>query len=117
MYILSLNMEVTLVLALPMAAFQGPETWKYSFDIWQVVYSTHSPALSFPKPFTPLPPPFFLPLLPPLPPQPPQDWMLLLVIAAMVVVDLAFLVIVTAVDSSRFYATEQRTTVGLSLTT
>ena len=43
--------------------------------------------------------------------------MLLLVIAAMVVVDLVFLVIVTAVDSSRFYATEQRVTVGLSLTT
>ena len=43
--------------------------------------------------------------------------MLLLVIAAMVVVDLVFLVIVTAVDSSRFYATEQRATVGLSLTT
>ena len=43
--------------------------------------------------------------------------MLLLVIAAMVVVDLVFLVIVTAVDSSRFYATEQGATVGLSLTT
>ena len=46
--------------------------------------------------------------------QPPKDWMLLLVIAAMVVVDLVFFVIVTAVDSSRFYATEQRTTVGPS---
>ena len=40
--------------------------------------------------------------------------MLLVVIAAMLVVDLVFLVIVTAVDSSRFYATEQRTTVGPS---
>ena len=40
--------------------------------------------------------------------------MLLLVIAAMVVVDLVFLVIVTADDSSRFYATEQRTMVGIA---
>ena len=40
--------------------------------------------------------------------------MLLLVIAAMVMLDLAFLVIVTVVDSSRFYATEQRTTVGIA---
>ena len=34
--------------------------------------------------------------------QPPQDWMLLLVIAAMVVVDLVFIVIATAVDSPGF---------------
>ena len=57
-----------------------------------------------------------IPSLPP-PYQPPKDWMLLLVIAAMVVVDVVFLLIVTAVDSSRFYATEERTTVSLSLTT
>ena len=44
--------------------------------------------------------------------QPPKDWILLFVIAAMVAVDLVFFVIVTAVDSPRFYATEQRTTVG-----
>ena len=43
--------------------------------------------------------------------------MLLLVIAAMVMVDLFFLLIVTAVDSSRFYATEQRTTVGIAKVT
>ena len=60
-------------------------------------------------------------LPPPLPPptallssfrQPPKDWMLLLVIGAMVVVDAVFFVIVTAVDSSRFYAVEQSTAVG-----
>ena len=44
--------------------------------------------------------------------QPPVDWMLLLVIAAMVAVDIVFFVIVTSIDSSRFYATEQRTAVG-----
>ena len=105
------------------------QTWK---RLWLVVYSSPSSPSPFPFPSpspsssslllssflsslrSSLPLPLF-----PSPPsnQPPKDWMLLLVIAAMVVVDLVFLVIVTAVDSSRFYAAEQRATVGLSLTT
>ena len=70
------------------------------------------------SPFLPLPlisSPFLCtPSVPysPLSMQPPVDWMLLLVIAAMVAVDIVFFVIVTSIDSSRFYATEQRTAVG-----
>ena len=115
------------------------QTWKwprYSVSCMQSLPALPSPSLPFPSHFI-----SFLhvsyPLLlsclssyfslpsptPPHPPtipclyQPPKDWMLLLVIAAMVMVDLAFLLIVTAVDSSRFYATEQRTTVGIAKVT
>ena len=40
------------------------------------------------------------------------SWLMLVVVGVMVVGDLVFFVIVTSIDSSRFYATEQRTAVG-----
>ena len=46
--------------------------------------------------------------------QPPKDWILLAVIGALLIVDLVFLIPVTAVENSRFFATTQKRQVSLN---